>query len=138
MLVSASLTTQCAAVAAEAQSAFGWHRRLRSFIAGGYLITGLCVGLLTGFLTAIAFLAMLKVIEYALEKDPSLMLKLIPLFPLIPGCWFGVPWITGKVVAFQEFTDAYVVSLAVSFCAVCLYPAARWAYLVSKEIGRKH
>src|SRR5580704_6520827 len=101
------------------------------------MMTGSALGLLIGIISGTVFLLLLRTAVSASNKGASSNVMLTAKFFAIPTFWFG-PWLTNKLltdVKLGELADPYVVSLAVTFGLISLYPAARFILQLGEDFG---
>jgi hypothetical protein len=101
---------------------------------------GLALGLLIGIISGTVFLLLLKTAVSASDKGASSIVTLTAQILAIPTFWTGGPWLTTKLlepVQVHDLINPYVGSLAVTFCFISLYPAARWIIQLGEDFGRR-
>jgi len=100
---------------------------------------GVALGLLIGVISGIVFLLLLKTAVGTVSKGAPAILTLTSELLAIPAFWFGGPWFTTKLLSLVPLPDLinpYVVSLAVTFSLISLYPAGRWIIRLGEDFGK--
>ncbi len=93
-----------------------------------------------GIVSGAVFLLLLQTAVNVANKGTSSILPLTAELLAMPTFWFGGPFLTTqllKLVPQEELLNPYIVSLALTFCAFSLYPAARWIIQLGEDFGKR-
>ena len=99
---------------------------------------GIPLGVLIALITGLALILLLRV---AIVERPNLKdtIALVSQLLAIPTFWFGGPWIATAVVAAikaDTLWPLYLVTLAIIFFLIVIYPLVLLIVRVSNQIGR--
>jgi hypothetical protein len=103
------------------------------------LVPGVALGILIGVTSGVVALVLLKTANTASVKDVSSIVALTSEILAIPTFWFGGPFVSTKLfgmLSLDAIINPYIVSLAISFVLLVVYPIFRWVAQLGAELGR--
>ena len=102
------------------------------------MIPGIFIGFLIGILSGTVTLVLLRAVSHTSIVKTKSVIAITFEFLAIPTFWFGGPWITTRLletVNLQEILNPYIVSLAIVYLIMIIYPIFRWIVKVGDELG---
>lgn len=101
------------------------------------MVAGALIGLLIGVLTGLVTLLLLRTARAGSISDVRAIIALTAAVLAIPTFWFGGPWATTELlqmVSLTEFTNFYIISLALSYLLVIFHPVFKWIVRLGDEL----
>ena len=101
---------------------------------------GIPLGVLIGVVSGISLILLIVTSAKISERERPLrtILALIGEILAIPTFWFGGPWITQRFltsVDLEQIVSSYVLSLAITFVLIAIYPLTRLVIRFGNDIG---
>ena len=96
---------------------------------------GILIGVITGLVVVLMMRSAWRISAIRLRSVFTLVGQMLA----IPGFWFGGSWVSGSILkeaGLRNVLSEYLVSLAITFVLIALYPLLKIVVSVGREIGR--
>ncbi len=98
---------------------------------------GIFIGILIGIVSGTVALILLKALNKASIKKVSQIVSLTAEFLAIPTFMFGGQWVSTDIIRVANFDiGSYLISLALTFILMVIYPIFRWVAQLGEELGK--